>query len=442
MPRVKLLRITTVPQSLKILLKGQLGYMKSKGFEVIGISSPGNDIKCIIEDEGVEVHKVSMSRQITPLKDLFALFKLILFFKKEHPVIVHTHTPKAGILGMLAAKITNVPIRLHTVAGMPLMEANGFEKKVLESVEKITYYCASKVYPNSKGLERFILENSYVKKEKVKLLANGSTNGIDTSFFNPEFYTYQQNQFLKKQLGIPEHSFVFIFVGRLVADKGIKELVHAFKAYCSNDTGDNTDIPDNILSSIPGVSREIISLTDSDISQNWIEVNSQLEIKNVVKIEPITRNVKLLLVGPYESRLDPLDRETIDEIENNPNIITVGFQDDVRPYFAVSDALVFPSYREGFPNVVMQAGAMNLPSIVSDIFGCNEIIIEGENGIIIPPKDTKELQNAMQRLVEDLNLYKRLKSQARELIITRYGQVVVWEALLEEYVKLLVKTKK
>lgn len=442
MPRVKLLRITTVPQSLKILLKGQLGYMKSKGFEVIGISSPGNDIKCIIEDEGVEVHKVSMSRQITPLKDLFALFKLILFFKKEHPVIVHTHTPKAGILGMLAAKITNVPIRLHTVAGMPLMEANGFKKKVLESVEKITYYCASKVYPNSKGLERFILENSYVKKEKVKLLANGSTNGIDTSFFNPEFYTYQQNQFLKKQLGIPEHSFVFIFVGRLVADKGIKELVHAFKAYCSNDTGDNTDIPDNILSSIPGVSREIISLTDSDISQNWIEVNSQPEIKKVVKIEPITRNVKLLLVGPYESRLDPLDRETIDEIENNPNIITVGFQDDVRPYFAVSDALVFPSYREGFPNVVMQAGAMNLPSIVSDIIGCNEIIIEGENGIIIPPKDTKELQNAMQRLVEDLNLYKRLKSQARELIITRYGQVVVWEALLEEYVKLLVKTKK
>lgn len=135
-------------------------------------------------------------------------------------------------------------------------------------------------------------------------------------------------------------------MGRLVADKGIKELVHAFKAYCSNDTGDNTDIPDNILSSIPGVSREIISLTDSDISQNWIEVNSQLEIKKVVKIEPITRNVKLLLVGPYESRLDPLDRETIDEIENNPNIITVGFQDDVRPYFAVSDALVFPSYRE------------------------------------------------------------------------------------------------
>lgn len=141
MPRVKLLRITTVPQSLKILLKGQLGYMKSKGFEVIGISSPGNDIKCIIEDEGVEVHKVSMSRQITPLKDLFALFKLILFFKKEHPVIVHTHTPKAGILGMLAAKITNVPIRLHTVAGMPLMEANGFKKSFRKRRENHILLC-------------------------------------------------------------------------------------------------------------------------------------------------------------------------------------------------------------------------------------------------------------------------------------------------------------
>ena len=442
MPRVKLLRITTVPQSLKILLKGQLGYMKSKGFEVIGISSPGNEIKCIIEDQGVEVYKVSMSRQITPLKDLLALFKLILFFKKENPVIVHTHTPKAGILGMLAAKVTNVPIRLHTVAGMPLMEAKGYKKTVLESVEKLTYFCASKVYPNSKGLESFILENNYAKKEKVKLLANGSTNGIDTSYFNSEIYTQQQNLFLKKQLGIPEHSFVFIFVGRLVADKGIKELVQAFKAYSSKGIGDKIHLPDNLLSSPLRVSREMISLTDSGISPNRIELNSQLGIKKAVRTAPINRNVKLLLVGPYETHLDPLDRETIDEIENNPNIISVGFQEEVRPYFAVSDALVFPSYREGFPNVVMQAGAMNLPSIVSDIIGCNEIIIDGKNGIIIPPKDTKELENAMQRLVEDSLLFKRLKSQARELIITRYEQVVVWEALFDEYVKLLEKTKK
>ena len=442
MPRGKLLRITTVPQSLKILLKGQLGYMKSQGFEVIGISSPGNEINCINENEGVEVHEVSMSRQITPLKDLVALFKLILFFKKENPAIIHTHTPKAGILGMLAAKLTNVPIRLHTVAGMPFMEAKGYKRKVLEGVEKITYACASKVYPNSKGLESFILENSYAKKEKVKLIANGSTNGIDTSFFNSENYTQQQNQVLKKQLGIPEQSFVFIFVGRLVADKGINELVHAFKSFCSNDIGDNIEIPESIPSSLPRISRAISSLTDSDIHRNSIEVNPQLVIKKAGIKEPVTRNKKLLLVGPQESNLDPLDRETLQEIENNPNIIAVGFQEDVRPYFAVSDALVFPSYREGFPNVVMQAGAMGLPSIVSDIIGCNEIIIEGENGIIIPPKDTQGIQNAMQRLVEDLNLYKRLKSQAREKIIARYEQVVVWEALLEEYIQLQVKRKK
>jgi len=383
--QIKLLRLTTVPLSLQYLLKGQLGFMRNY-FEVKAISSgPLDALELVKHKEGVEVQEVAMSRQITPIKDLLALFKLIRVFRKEKPTIVHTHTPKAGILGMLAANLAGVPIRLHTVAGMPLMEAKGGKRKVLDAVEKLTYACATKVYPNSKGLQRFILENNYAKKEKVKVIANGSSNGIDTSHFNPENYTQQQNQDLRKQLGIQKADFVFIFVGRLVGDKGINELIKVFKS----------------LSFGEGF------------------------------------RVRLLLVGPQESELDPLLPETLQEIESNQNIIAVGFQEDVRAFFAISDALAFPSYREGFPNVVMQAGAMGLPSIVSDINGCNEIIVEGKNGLIIPVKNTEALQKAMQRLVEDSYLYEQLKSQSREMITSRYEQKVVWEALLEEYRRLL-----
>ena len=300
---------------------------------------------------------------------------------------------------MLAAKFSNVPIRLHTVAGMPLMEAKGGKRKVLDAVEKLTYACATKVYPNSKGLQRFILDNNYAKKEKVKVIANGSSNGIDTSHFNPENHTQQQNQDLRKQLSIQEQDFVFIFVGRLVGDKGINELVQAFKSLSFGEGF--RERPQKSLSFGEGF------------------------------------KLRLLLIGPQESELDPLLPETLQEMESNQNIIAVGFQEDVRPFFAISDALAFPSYREGFPNVVMQAGAMGLPSIVSDINGCNEIIIEGKNGLIIPVKNTEALQESMKRLVEDSNLHQQLKSQAREMITSRYEQKVVWEALLEEYSVLL-----
>jgi glycosyltransferase involved in cell wall biosynthesis len=396
----KLIRITTVPQSLKGLLKGQLGYMNSNGFKVVGVSSPGKQNDFVRENEGIEVKEVAMSRQITPFMDLVALLRLIIILKQERPQIVHTHTPKAGILGMLAAKLVGAPIRLHTVAGMPLMESTGFKRILLDAVEKLTYACATKVYPNSKGLEDFILENNFADKRKIKVIAEGSTNGIDTNHFNPSIYTQQQKQTFRKKLGIGDDDFVFIFVGRLVGGKGINELVEAFK---------NLFFRDDLREKIECLSFEMGFMA----------------------------RIKLLLVGPQEAALDPLRPETLLEIQENPNIIALGYQEDVRPYFLISNALVFPSYREGFPNVVMQAGLMGLPSIVSDINGCNEIIVEGVNGLIIPPKNPKALKDSMLALLEDTNLYAKLQSQSRELITTRYEQRVVWEALLVEYIKLL-----
>lgn len=377
----KLLRITTIPVSLETLLKGQHRFMSENEYEVVGVSSEGKPLQDVHENEGVRVVALEMTRTISIFKDIKALWNFYWLCKKEKPLIVHSHTPKAGIIGMLGAKLSSVPIRLHTVAGMPLMEIKGFKRKVLNLVEKLTYKCANMVYPNSYGLYEFIIEKGFTKKEKLKVIANGSSNGIDTGYFNTKQISIKLKEKLKADLNISEKDFVFAFVGRLVKDKGINELVSAF---------------------------------------------SRLK----------DQNTKLILVGILEEELDPLLPETLKEINTNKNIISVGWQSDVRPYFAISDALVFPSYREGFPNVVMQAGAMGLPSIVTDINGCNEIIIDNENGIIIPPKDEKKLYEAMLSFLNNPQEVDRLANNSRKMIVDRYEQHVVWDALLKEYKRL------
>ena len=387
MHKKKLIRITTVPISLEKLLESQLTFMNGH-YEVIAVSSEEEKLAKFGKDNGVRTQYIELTRQITIIKDLKALWKMYRFLKKEKPFIVHSHTPKAGTIGMLASKFARVPNRLHTVAGLPLLEATGLKRRILNFVEKITYKAATKVYPNSFGLMEIIIQEKFCSVDKLNVIANGSSNGIDTSFFNPALFDEQKKREFRNSLNIDENDFVFVFIGRLVADKGINELVTAFDTISKSD-----------------------------------------------------QTIKLLLVGPKEPELDPLKPETESLINVNKHIIITGFQSDVRPYLAISNVLTFPSYREGFPNVVMQAGAMGLPSIVSDINGCNEIIEEGINGLFIPPKDSMALQNAMIRLLEDKNVYKNLKNNARQMITSRYEQKLVWEALLSEYQDLLVGSK-
>ena len=378
MPK-KLIRITTIPLSLEKLLEGQLTYM-SQYYEVTAVAAEKERLKKYGEKNQVKTFWVEMTRAITPIKDLKAVWKLYNFFKKEKPEIVHTHTPKAGVVGMLAAKLAGVPLRLHTVAGLPLMETTGTKRKILDQVEKFTYKLATKVFPNSRGLKEIILKEGFAEENKLKVLGKGSSNGIDTKYFDPYSFKEDQKKNKRQSLGIPQEDFVFIFIGRLVSEKGINELVDAFK-----------------------------------------------------KLHKKNQNISLLLVGPFEKELDPLKQETFNGIKNHEKIFTTGYQEDVRPYFAIANALAFPSYREGFPNVVMQAGAMNLPAIVSDINGCNEIIVEGINGVIIPVKDTSALFSAMKLFVENTNYTNRLSANAREEICKYYERKEFWQILLKEY---------
>lgn len=372
--------MTTVPLSLDKLLAGQPKYMKEHDFDVYMISSWDERVPLLEKRENSKFITVNMNRAISPLRDIISLFKLIIVLHKLKPQIVHTHTPKAGLLGMLAAWLVKVPVRLHTVAGLPLMETKGFKRKILERVEWLTYRCALKVYPNSKNLQNFIVESKFCRPEKLKVIGNGSSNGIDVNYFKINSEIQEEAEKLKSKFAIKEENFVFVFVGRMVKDKGIEELTHAF---------------------------------------------SQLN-----KIYP---HLRLLLVGPMEPELDPLSDACLSLINGNVNIISAGFQNDVRPYLAISHALAFPSYREGFPNVPMQAGCFNLPSIVTDINGCNEIIQDKVNGLIIPVKNTEALKNAMDLIIADEALYLRLKENARRLIVENYDQKRMWELILAEY---------
>ena len=377
----KLIRITTVPLSLEKLLEGQLTFMQDY-YHVTAICSEKERLQKFGKENQVATFFVNLTRKITPVDDLIAVFNIYKYLKKEKPLIVHTHTPKAGIVGMFAAYLARVPIRLHTVAGLPLMEETGLKRSLLDAVEKLTYRFATMIYPNSKGLYDFIVSEKYTKTSKLKILGVGSSNGIDTSYFDPSMYTEVEKKTFKRTLGIPENDFTFIFVGRIVKDKGLNELIHVF---------------DRILK--------------------------------------FKSNVSLLLVGPFEDDLDPLLPSSMKIINNSKKIISVGYQVEVRLHYAISDALVFPSYREGFPNVVLQAGAMGLPSIVSNINGCNEIIKDNYNGLIIPSKNEKSLEEAMLVLVENNEVYDRLQPNTRSTVVKKYERADMWRHLLSEYRK-------
>lgn len=378
--KTKLIRTSTISFSINYLLKGQLSFL-NQYFEVVAVSGEDYHLQAVANREKVRVVPLTIQRSISPFKDLVSLWKLYWLFRKERPQIVHSITPKAGLLSMLAAKMAGVPVRIHTFTGLIFPSKTGVMQRLLISMDQLLCWAATNIYPEGNGVKQDLIRYQITSKP-LTVLANGNVNGIDLDFFSSSQITDNQNHEFKKQLGILPNDFVFIFVGRLVGDKGINEMVEAF---------------------------------------------SQLE----------TTRLKLLLVGPFETELDPLKTQTLKEIENNPNILNVGFQPDVRPYFTISDCLVFPSYREGFPNVVMQAGAMGLPSIVTNINGCNEIIIDGENGLIIPIKDVNALHNSMEKISLNQDFYLSVKNNSRPMIQSRFEQKMVWESILNEYKVLL-----
>jgi glycosyltransferase involved in cell wall biosynthesis len=379
----KLIRITTVPISLKLLLAGQMRFMKSNGWDVLMVSADGKEIPHVVRSEGVEHEMIPFTRQITPIQDLICIWKLIQLFKREKPNIVHTQTPKAGLLGMIAAKFAGVNIRIHTIAGIPYMAAEGRKRGLLEKVEKWTYDYATEVWPNSEGLKSFVLEQNLCDKSKLNIIGQGSSNGVDLSKFNRE--VLKENHLVAATMRIlpGEDDFIILAVGRLVKDKGIQELVEAF-----------------------------------------------LESK-------IANRAKLVLLGSFEQDLDPLSPELIRTIESNPRIVQIIWSDHVAHYMALSDLLVHASHREGFPNVLLEAGAMQLPIICSDIIGNRDIITQQKTGLLFPVKDKAVLKEAMEFAFVKRDKMAEMAAHLYVDIVEKYNRPKIHQELLLNYNRLL-----
>lgn len=375
--KTKIIRATTVPQSLNMFCKGMLQELSDK-YEVIGLSSPGNDLEEVANREGIRTISIHMERHISPFRDFKSLWEMFQVFRREKPTMVHSMTPKAGLLCMTAGLFTGVPVRVHTFTGLVFPTAKGLKRKILMFTDMLTCACATHIIPEGDGVKNDLINNRITKKT-LKVLGYGNVRGVDMDYYS------RRPEVMDMARSIRNDLFTFVFVGRIVKDKGINELCEAF----------------NRLSKLA--------------------------------------QVRLLLVGPYEDNLDPISEKSKDIIKSNPSIESVGgkFGDELLAYYAASDCFVFPSYREGFPNTVLEAGAMGLPAIVTDINGSREIIVNGENGIIIPSYDSDALFEAMLKMMKDNSARKKMENNSRAMIVSRYEQGYVRKCLYDFYDEIL-----
>jgi glycosyltransferase involved in cell wall biosynthesis len=370
-----------------MLITGQFKYMKQNGFEVITISADGKEVNDIKVSENVKHIVVPFTRQITPLQDVKCLWQLYKILKKEQPQIVHTHTPKAGLIGMMAAKLANVPIRIHTVAGMPLMKFNGVKRRILEWCEALTYFCSTEVWPNASTLKNFIIKNDYCHTNKLHIIGKGSSNGIDLTRFSDTSINAEQMLTIKQGINFDANCFYLLAVGRLVFDKGIEELVAVFeKLYATNN------------------------------------------------------NLRLLLVGDFEQHLDPLSLETQLQIKNHQAIFHIAWSDKVEYYMAACNLFVHASHREGFPNVLLQAGAMSCPIVCSDIDGNIDIIKHQKTGLIFRVKNKEDLFEKIKFAIENTHELSQYSKTLRAEITANYNREHIHQQILSRYQQLFQQT--
>jgi glycosyltransferase involved in cell wall biosynthesis len=369
----KIIRAVTVDQSLGFV-EPLLDSLLIK-YEVQLLSSPGEKIVSLSNQYNIKRHCINIERHISLINDVKSLFRIIKVFRKEKPYMVHSMTPKAGMLCMLAAWLTRVPRRVHTFTGLVWPTSTGLKRKILMATDWLTCACATHIIPEGKGVMNDL--QSHITNKPMKVLGYGNVRGVDMERFSRRPEVEEMAKGIKKE-GI----FTFIFVGRIVGDKGINELVSAFA-----------------------------------------ELHKKYE------------KTRLLLVGRFEKELDPLKAETLNVIDKHTSIELLGpkYGDELLAYYAASDCFVFPSYREGFPNTVMEAGAMGLPSIVTDINGSREIIIDGKNGVIIPSKDVEALYHAMEEMITNSDKTKEYADNAREMIASRFERGFVRKCLYDFY---------
>ena len=380
---MKLVHVFTVPISLNFL-RGQVAYMKSLGFSVDVVSSPGGELNAFAVREGATPHAVAMARSIKPLLDLRAVYRLWRIFLKVCPQIVHAHTPKGGLLGIIAAFFAGVPVRIYHIHGLPFMTAGGLKRSLLRWTERISCSLAHQVFCVSPSVREVAVTEGLCKAEKIKVLLRGSINGIDAAArFSPERFGNKDRSRLRERYGIPADSRVLGFVGRVVKDKGIVDLMESWK-----------------------------------------------------RLSEISPSLHLLIVGSFESQ-DAVPADVEQFLRGDPKVHLAGHVDDTCSFFAAMDVVVLPTYREGLGMVLLEAAAMELPVVATRVPGCTDAVIDGVTGTLVPVRDSDSLTEAIRRYLECPELRTKHGRAGRERILRDFRPGDMWRELYSEYMKLL-----
>jgi glycosyltransferase involved in cell wall biosynthesis len=380
---MKLLHVITVPFSL-FFFRGQAAFMKSKGVDFNVVASPGEALDRFGAREGVSVHTVPMVRQITPFKDIGAVRRLVTLIRDLRPDIVHAHTPKGGLLGMISSTIARVPVRIYHIRGLPHIASHGHRRLLLKRAEKLSCRLAHEVFCVSYSMRDIAVAEGLCRPEKIKVIRAGSGNGVDASGrFNPDRYDDACQADLRERLGLAPHDRVLGYVGRIVRDKGIEEL-----------------------------------------SAAWWNLRERHQ------------DLQLVLVGPIEPQ-DPISETTLQRLKMDDRVHFVGDLDDPAPWYSIFELVALPTYREGFPNVPLETASMGLPIVTTNVPGCVDAVIDGTTGTLVPPYDAHALEVALELYLDDPDLRRRHGFAGRERVLEEFHQEVIWEAIYQEYCRLL-----
>jgi len=383
--RPRLVYLVTHPMTARYLLRGQLLDLAGRGFEVVLITSPGPELEGLAAGDEIQIHTLPIEREISPLQDALTLVRLTRLLARLAPDLVNASTPKAGLLGLLAARRAGVPRRIYTLRGLRLETARGFRRWLLSVAERQAAGAARRVIAVSPSLRRRCVESGLAPAEKIEVLGPGSSNGIDSERFTPRPDRGREPEALRRDLDLPPGSPVIGFVGRLTRDKGLGELLDAFE-----------------------------------------------------RIAPAHPELRLLLVGGFEEG-DPLPGTVRDRLLAHPQIRLTGFIPDVAPYYRLMDVLAFPSHREGFPNVPLEAAASGIPTVGFAVTGTVDAVVHGVTGRLVPVGAVDDLALALESYLEDPETRREHGENARQRAVSDFRQEKVWKRWRELYERLLAE---
>ncbi|WP_414154090.1 glycosyltransferase family 4 protein [Pseudomonas sp. BNK-43-a] len=382
--RIRVARVSTVPFFVITQLSAPIRALSESGAEVVVIASDDDLGDSMAELDCSEYVPVHIAREINPLSDLKSLVRLISLFRQRRFDIVHSTTPKAGLLCAIAGLVARVPVRLHSFTGQPWVTMSGLKRRILKACDRVIGLLDTRCYTDSQSQRRFLVEEGIVSARKLHVLGEGSLAGVNLQRFDPSRYSVEARGELKVELGIDQDTLVLLFVGRITKDKGVVELLEAFSGL--------------------------------------LEAG---------------KDVVLVMVGPYETDGETLLSRYLADPQVASRLKLVGFTGEPERYMSIATVLCLPSYREGFGTVVIEAAAMEVPTVGTSIYGLTDAVVDGITGKLVPVGDARALQEALLAIVEDPLVAHNLSAAARQRAVERFDSRRYSQLLIDEYHDLL-----